>query len=181
MNMRTRYCPSCNGKLTDKDYCPSCGVSWRDVGWGSGALRYNANAAIAVLTVLLALLTAKPSFAQAPEPMPNALTAIFFHDANKNGALDDNESMAAGVDLTFHETHVDGTEMAATGKSDSNGYFATAMQPCPCGWVLRANGETFSGSVETWTGHVYVSVAIKKYTVFATMVMGEPEVTGDVR
>lgn len=176
MDSKTYNCSSCrNFTTTDleefmlhRDTCD--GTYTRDVGWGSGALRYNANAAIAVLTVLLALLTAKPSFAQAPEPMPNALTAIFFHDANKNGALDSNESMAAGVDLTFTETHVDGTAIAATGKSDANGYFATTMQPCPCTWLLKANGETFSGSVETWTGYVYVSVAIKKYNTFLPLI-----------
>ena len=175
-------CSNCGYETSDKkdfeNHLESC--HGRYVAWGSGALRYNANAAIAVLTVLLALITAKPVSAQ-PEPMPNALTAIFFHDANKNGALDENESMAAGVDLIFHETHADGTEIAATSKSDSSGYFRATMQPCPCTWVLRANGETFSGSVETWTGHVYVNVAIKKYTLLAPIVMGEPEVTGDVR
>jgi len=176
-------CSNCGYETVDKkdferhlEDCHERGVSQR-VGWGS---YYDARWALAVLLALLAL-TARPVYAQ-PEPMPNAFTAVFFHDTNVNGALDANESMAAGIPLAFTETHVDGTGLSISTQSNSNGYFTTSMQPCPCTWVLESNGETWQGDVETWSGHVYQPVAIKAaHVVFLTMVMGEDGVTGDVQ
>ncbi len=134
------------------------------VGW-------NSNVAILALVIIL-LLQAQPLLAQepAPEPMPNQLTAMFFYDTDSDGELDANESMAPGFDLTFKETHADGTESSFTARSDSNGYFNTTMQPCPCTWSLRANGDAFTGSVETWTGKVYVRVAIERHNLYLPIV-----------
>lgn len=136
----------------------------RAVGWGSSASSL-AGALIAIL-ILLAL----PLPARAQVPLPSELTAVFFHDTDRDGMLDTNEAMATGFPLTFGVQHADGTQLSSTAVSDANGHFTATMQPCTCTWTLRANGATYSGVVEVWSQPVQVAVAIQHYELFLPMV-----------
>lgn len=132
----------------------------RVVGWGSGAL-------IAILILMLAL----PLPARAQVPTPNQLSAVFFRDTNRDGALDANEVMATGFPLIFSVAHVDGTQVSSTAVSDANGHFAASMEPCTCTWTLRSNGATYSGIVEVWSQPVQVAVAIQRHDLFLPVVV----------
>ncbi|MGP1665238.1 MAG: hypothetical protein ACTS5I_04865, partial [Rhodanobacter sp.] len=97
-------------------------------------------------------------------PPPKPYTALFFYDTNDDGRLNDNEAMAPDYPLTFLTTHADGTTLGVTALSDTGGRFDALMQPCPCQWTLTANGRTYSGRAEMWSGATYQPVAIQIYT-----------------
>lgn len=57
------------------------------VGWGSGV----------ALVFLAWLIQALPVSAATPDPMPSPLTAVFYHDADRDGIMGDNDQVSGDV------------------------------------------------------------------------------------